>query len=436
MRSSTSRLCDVRESNNVGSTPITSSRRFVIFLTSCTVSSSWPTPRWLRVSHCKGISTPLAAVRATVVKMSRVGGQSSRTTSYAVSSGASAALRICSRPVRVSNSCSAVASSMVAGTRSTPSWVLMTTSAASADPVSTWWTESSTASGSYPNEKVKHACGSRSTSSTRSPRSAIAAPSDATVVVFATPPFWLATATTHALRLAGALRDTSRLPGDRPQPSRQLGEDLVRRHVAAQLVIDLASAVVVAGAGPEHAQPIGEPAEPRAGLEIVILVIDLEPVEPVLTHQPGQHGLGEVAVPPAAPRMGDDRYAAGLVDLLDATAQLDRIARDMGRAAVGEKPVEGFLAVGDVSSFDQGIGNVRAADRRTAAHLDADLLLAQWDAERGKPVQHRRQPHFATTPDQLHLRREPGMPLVWTVTQQVNALAAEAGGQLDPADHL
>ena len=47
-----------------------------------------------------------------------------------------------------------------------------------------------------PRLKVRQACGSRSTRRTRWPCSARAAPSEATVVVLATPPFWLATATT------------------------------------------------------------------------------------------------------------------------------------------------------------------------------------------------------------------------------------------------
>ena len=62
--------------------------------------------------------------------------------------------------------------------------------------VSTWCTDSSRSSGSMPSEKVRQACGSRSTRSTDSPSSASAAPIEATDVVFATPPFWLATAST------------------------------------------------------------------------------------------------------------------------------------------------------------------------------------------------------------------------------------------------
>ncbi len=62
---------------------------------------------------------------------------------------------------------------------------------------------------------MRHAWASRSTSSTRLPSSANAAPSEATEVVLATPPFWLATATTaapvRAVRPAGPRAGTSLL---------------------------------------------------------------------------------------------------------------------------------------------------------------------------------------------------------------------------------
>src|ERR1700712_2700524 len=104
-----------------------------------------------------------------------------------------------SRPVRVSRSASARASSMVAGSRSTPSSVAMIASVGSRPFVSTWCTEMSRASGSMPRLKVRHACGSRSTNRTPCPCSASAAPREATVFVLATPPFWLATASTWVL---------------------------------------------------------------------------------------------------------------------------------------------------------------------------------------------------------------------------------------------
>ena len=91
-----------------------------------------------------------------------------------------------------------------------------------------------------PRENVRQACGSRSTSSTVWPSSASAAPIEATVVVLATPPFWLAIARVvgwssgpimpdaqspgHCCRTAGWLTDRhAHRPrhrphrGDRPQ---------------------------------------------------------------------------------------------------------------------------------------------------------------------------------------------------------------------------
>src|SRR4051794_12976243 len=89
---------------------------------------------------------------------------------------------------------------MVAGSRSTPSSVARIAIVAPTPPSSTSCTLSSTESGSSPSEKVRQACGSRSTSSTLPPLSASALPSEATVVVLATPPFWFATAITLLIR--------------------------------------------------------------------------------------------------------------------------------------------------------------------------------------------------------------------------------------------
>ena len=58
-----------------------------------------------------------------------------------------------------------------------------------------------------PSEKVRQACGSRSTSRTRWPSSASAAPIEATVVVLATPPFWLATASVVRHRVPSCRTD-------------------------------------------------------------------------------------------------------------------------------------------------------------------------------------------------------------------------------------
>ena len=76
--------------------------------------------------------------------------------------------------------------------------------------MSTWWTDSSRSSGSMPRENVRQACGSRSTSSTRWPSSASAAPSEATLVVLATPPFWLATASGAVVAVIGPIMPDAR----------------------------------------------------------------------------------------------------------------------------------------------------------------------------------------------------------------------------------
>ena len=104
-----------------------------------------------------------------------------------------------SRPARISSIASAPARSMLAGSSVIPSIVVTSVAFGSTSPSSTSCTDTGSLSGSWPSEKVKQPCGSRSTSSTRRPVSTIAAPSDATVVVLATPPFWLATANTRVL---------------------------------------------------------------------------------------------------------------------------------------------------------------------------------------------------------------------------------------------
>ncbi len=122
-------------------------------------------------------------------------------------------------------------------------------------------------SGSTPRLKVRQAWGSRSTSSTRWPASANAAPSEATEVVLATPPFWLARAMIVALRfgaMGAALSDRRR---GRPDP-------LIRRGGARTRGRSGGTPRPTAGAGgpSTHASPtsrcardVGERQEPGAG---------------------------------------------------------------------------------------------------------------------------------------------------------------------------
>src|SRR5262249_21224956 len=63
-------------------------------------------------------------------------------------------------------------------------------------PISASYVDSSTPLGSSPNDEVAFACGSRSTTSTRTP-TARHEPRFTAVVVLPTPPFWLAIASTR-----------------------------------------------------------------------------------------------------------------------------------------------------------------------------------------------------------------------------------------------
>jgi hypothetical protein len=70
-----------------------------------------------------------------------------------------------------------------------PSGVVTSAASGSTSPSSTSCIDTGSLSGSCPSENVNEPCGSRSTSRTFLPFSAIAAPTEATVVVLATPPF-------------------------------------------------------------------------------------------------------------------------------------------------------------------------------------------------------------------------------------------------------
>src|SRR5215210_7502074 len=111
--------------------------------------------------------------------------------------GASAFFRERSRPIIVDIAISAPARSIEAQATSTSR--LRITSRIESWCTSTSYIDASSESGSMPWLIVRLPCGSRSTQSTRCPRSTNAAARLSVVVVFATPPFWLVKAMTLAL---------------------------------------------------------------------------------------------------------------------------------------------------------------------------------------------------------------------------------------------
>src|SRR5918999_3000749 len=154
-------------------------------------------PRIDRYSHWTGTITLSAAVSALIVRRPRLGGVSMQMKSYSPRIGRRAFSSERSRPIFVDIAISAPARSIDAHATSTSR--LRMTSRIESWCTSTSYIDASSESGSMPWLIVRLPCGSRSTQSTRCPRSTNAAARLSVVVVFATPPFWLVNAMTFAL---------------------------------------------------------------------------------------------------------------------------------------------------------------------------------------------------------------------------------------------
>ena len=140
--------------------------------TSSMVSSSCPTPRWDSASHCSGMSTDRGRGEPVDGQHAERRGQSMRMRSYRSRTGSSARASTCSRPVRVRRWTSEPARSMVAGQqvedrrRREPGRPRRRRCRGGRRRRAASW---SSASGSNPREKVRQACGSRSTTRVRRP---------------------------------------------------------------------------------------------------------------------------------------------------------------------------------------------------------------------------------------------------------------------------
>jgi hypothetical protein len=73
------------------------------------------------------------------------------------------------------------------------------------------------------------------------------------------------------------------------QPSLDFGEDRWVGRVASKIMIKLAGAVVVAGSCGKQPEAIRQLPQPPPGVGIMILMVDLEAVQPVITDEALQH---------------------------------------------------------------------------------------------------------------------------------------------------
>ena len=96
-----------------------------------------------------------------------------------------------------------------------------------------------------------------------------------------------------------------------------------------KIMIKLPGAVVIAGSGGEQPEAVRQRTQPAARVKIMILVIDFDPVQPVITDEGHRARSAEARARGLPHRMGDHCKAARLVYQVDAAIHLDRVAVNM-----------------------------------------------------------------------------------------------------------
>src|SRR5918995_7368585 len=207
--------------------------------------------------------------------------------------GSSAFLRERSRPIIVDIAISAPARSIDAQATSTSR--LRMTSRIESWCTSTSYIDASSESGSMPWLMVRLPWGSRSTQSTRWPRSTNAAARLSVVVVFATPPFWLVNAMTLALGVV--VTGSSGSSPLRKRYSHDLGGILhPSRPVPSLLDKRLVLVTGKGGVGKTTvAAALGIAAARRGRRTVVCEVAEQERLTGLFGRPPGGHGEVELA---------------------------------------------------------------------------------------------------------------------------------------------
>jgi hypothetical protein len=169
--------------------------------------------------------------------------------------------------------------------------------------------------------------------------------------------------------------------------------------VAPKIMIKLADAVVVTGASRQQTQAVGQRPQPATSVGIMILMIDLDAVQSMIIGKNAQRAWRQHTLTSATPGMGDHRKAAGLMNQLDATLQLDGVTGYVSRTSVGQKPVECFLPIPNMACLDKRVGYVWPTDGGTVAYLSHHLRFANRHTKGGELNQHASQPAEPTVTD-------------------------------------
>src|SRR4029450_2457643 len=130
---------------------------------------------------------------------------------------------------------------------------------------------------------------------------------------------------------------------------------------------------VVAGSSCQQSEAVGQGTQPMTSLGIMILMVDLDAIQPVIIDQSLQHTRRQQMLTSPTPWMRDHREATRLVNQVNSMTQVDRVTRHMRRTSVSQEAVERLLSIPNVACRDQRVGDVRATDGGTVTHLSHDL---------------------------------------------------------------
>jgi hypothetical protein len=97
------------------------------------------------------------------------------------------------------------------------------------------------------------------------------------------------------------------------QSSLHFVEDLGIGRVASEIMIKLPGAVVVTGTCRQQIQTIRQDPQSRADVSIMILMVDLDPIQSMIMNESRKHLRWQHMLATATPGVGNDSKTTGLV---------------------------------------------------------------------------------------------------------------------------
>lgn len=221
-----------------------------------------------------------------------------------------------------------------------------------------------------------------------------------------------------------------------PQRGRLRQQGVVRRDgrgLAAEVVVALARAVVVARPRDQQTEPLGLGTQRASRLVVVLAVVHLEPPQPH-TGQPRQLGRGQHRPTSPPPGVREHGHPAGGQHERDRLHERQGIAAHEQRRAVAEQLLERGAHVWDHAVLDQHLGHVVLAQRERAVRLRQHALGVDRDASAlagGNPGRQSLRTSLASVTQCVRKTR---VRRIGKVCQQVHPLATVLRAHLDGWD--